>query len=293
MVREGGGGAAYANLRLWGSIGYILVATLTGLLLSGNANLSLSREGLDPVFRWGPLLFLAITALAWVLPDRKTDPTLATVGHSAGPNFRVFLVAYFLYLFALYGASSFLSLYLQSLGANSFWISLTFVGGVMVEVIVMRYAGYWSDHYGRRPLLLLSFFTLPLRLLLYIPAETPGAVAAVQLLHGINFGIMGAVAIVFANDLAGEGSHGLAQAKLAAATGLSGAFGPWILGAVAGRFGLPAMFLVAAVVALAAFAIMLLGVEDSRQESHALGERGPAWSRPIGRILDAPPRKKA
>lgn len=292
MVRAARGGAAYANVRVWGSVGYIVVALGMGLLVGFRGPLGNARAELDMVFRTGPLIFFAIAALAIWLPDRRNAATVQgpTAREPMPANLKRFLVAYFLYAFALYGTSPFLSLFMKQLGASGLWITGMFAGGVVIEVLVMRRSGVLSDRYGRRPLLALSFLLLPIRLLLYAPAPGPEWVAAVQLLHGINFGIVGAVAIAFANDLATEATHGLAQARLAAAMGLSGAVGPPILGLVSQAVGLRGTFVVSALVAAAAAAILVYGVEESNPETRSLAERLRPGSRWLG-WLDAPPRR--
>lgn len=294
MVTAKQGGAAYANLRLWGSIGYIVAALVVGIGLRDHLE---DRNLLTLIFRYGPLVFLPIAAMAWVLPDvRRQDVTENDLPEAItaplAPDLRRFLYAYFFYCMALYGASNFLSLYLRSLGASGLWVSATFIGGVIVEVFVMRWAGRFSDRYGRRPALAVSFVLLPIRLLLYIPAMSPQWVFAVQLLHGVNFGIVGAVAIAFANDLSSDRTRGYAQSRLSASQGLATAFGPFVLGEAAQRFGIGPMFAVAAFFALIAALIMVLGVHDSHPQSASIAARFPRLSRSLG-WLDTPPTRKA
>lgn len=293
MVQATRGGAAYANLRVWGSVGYIVTSLLTGWLLDFRGHGSTSRTALNEVFRYGPLLFVGIAAIAWLLPDRKSEQTSQErPGRAPLPaNLKRFLVAYFLYSFALYGASSFLSIYLKDLGADGRWITGTFAAGVVVEVLVMRWSGRLSDRFGRRPALAVSFLLLPVRLLLYAPATGPLWVLLVQSLHGVNFGIVGAVAVAFSNDLATERTRGHAQARLATVAGLAMAIAPPILGKFADYAGLPAMFIFSAVIAAAGAAVLLFTVEDSHPTSESIAARGPALLRPFLRWLDNPPRR--
>lgn len=291
MVTADKGGGLYASLRVWGSVGYIGASLFAGLLVQRTPAGAAARQAIDPVFRFGPLLFLPVALLAWFLPDRKTTAP-ATAVREVAPlplNLRRFLGAYFLYSFALYGATGFLSLYLKSLGAQGVWIPATFAAGVVVEVLVMRWSGRFSDRFGRRPALAVSFLLLPVRLLLYVPATGPLWVLAVQSLHGINFGIVGAVAVAFANDLATDRTRGHAQARLAAVAGLATALGPAVLGVVAEFWGLAAVFGVAAVFAAAGAAILVLGVEDSHPSSDPIEDHGPHVLRKVLRLLDAPP----
>ena len=274
LAAQGQGGATYANYRVWGSIGYVFVSLATGLLLNRPGGLPPGRAPLDPVFRFGPLLFLGVAVLAWWLPDPRRPKSDEPPGRvRIAPNLARFLAADFLYVVALYGASNFLSIFVRSVGGSGLWITGTFVTGVIAEVLVMRRSGAFSDRYGRRPLLVCAYLLLPLRLALYAPATGPGWVLAVQSLHGLNFGIVGAVAIAFVNDQADHRTRGALQARLSMITALAGAVGPALLGAVANRYGLPTMFLAASALAGVALAILFLFVGESNDAARGTGVR--------------------
>ena len=293
MVRgRAGGGAAYVRYRVWGSVGYIVIAIGTGLLvkayLTGRAvapSAALSRADLEPVFLWGPLLFFVIAAVSLVVPDAKTPPppTLApdtAPAPPAPPNLDRFLVAYFLYQFSLYGASAFLSIYIKSLGASPEQVTAMFAAGVVCEVLVMSQVGRWTDTHGRRPALVAAFLLMPVRLLLYIPAahlSTGGPlwVLGVQTLHGLNFGIVGTIAIVFVNDQATDANRGRLQARLAASAGLGLALGPLACGWIAQRAGMGWMFASMSAVGASAAWVLITRVAESH----------PAPVAPASRLL--------
>ncbi len=267
------GGATYAAYRVWGSVGYIVVALLAGgLINSSSANTGMSRAALMPVFRWGPTVFLAVAALAMLIPDPRSvqcnsdQPTPAQAdpdsqGDTSG-LLRPFLMSFFLYQFALYGASAYLSLYMKALGASPLWITATFASGVVCEVLVMSRIGRLSDALGRKPVLAVAFILMPIRLLCYIPATGPLWVLAVQLLHGLNFGIMGAIAVAYVNDVATDRTRGAAQAALASAGGLAVAIGPALCGLIAHRFGIGWMFGAMSVVGAAGALVFLTRVRE-------------------------------
>jgi MFS family permease len=291
LAQSGAGGAHYANIRLWGSVGYIVTSLASGWIVLQGGAVGLERQSLDRVLQGGALLFLAVACLALFLPDRRhvEEAIEGETGKAPLPlNLKWFLGAYFLYTIALYGATGFLSLFLKDLGAQGLVITGTFAAGVLVEVFVMRWAGRFSDQFGRRPTLALTFLLLPFRLLLYMPATGALWILGVQSLHGLNFGIMGAVAIVFANDLATDRTRGHAQSRLFAAAGLANCLGPFLFGWVAETFGLRGMFGVAAIVAAAAALVFLFKVEESHPGSESLADRAPVWMKPMVRWLDAP-----
>lgn len=286
------GGKAYASFRIWGSIGYIVISVTSGLYVTLRGGPVSDLTALEPIFRSGPMLFMAIAVIALLLPDHKGAKVNQARVQKAPlpPNLKRFLVAYFLYSLALYGGSPFISLFLDSLGAKGLWVTGAFTAGVVMEVIVMTRSGALSDIYGRRPLLAFSMCLLPLRLLLYVPATGPLWVVCVQAMHGLNFGIVGAVSVAFAIDHTAEGTHGQAQARLAAVAGFATALGPIFFGYTSQVFGLRTMFVFAAAIALSGALVMLLTVEEPRPESRSLADRGPAFLRPVLRLLDNPPR---
>jgi len=289
LVQSQKAGAAYAGYRLWGSVGYIVVTLTTGLLLNPQGK-KLDRPVLDQVFSFGPLLFFAIMFVALWIPDfRRVDRKGPVPRPPLTTNLKWFLLTYFLYIFSLYGASNFLSLYMKQVGGTPLWITAMFAGGVLCEVMVMRLSGRFSDKYGRRPLLALTFILLPLRLLMYVAAFAPLGVFVIQLLHGFNFGIMGAISVALINDLATDETRGQAQARLAMVAGCASATAPILLGRVAEVGGLRAMFVVAAGIAALGCLIFLLKVQESHPEGRPLVERMPKRFAAFWRLLDAPP----
>jgi MFS family permease len=203
-------------------------------------------------------------------------------------NLTRYVRAHFLYLFAWCGAGSYLGIYLRSLGATPLWITGVFTVGVLCEALVMTQVGRLSDRFGRRPLLAMAYVMMPIRLLLYVPATGPLWVMGVQTIHGLNFGILGVIAVAFINDLCEEKSRGAAQARLAAVSGLAAALGPAVAGLIAQRFGLPAVFATMSLVAAGGAVALLWKVRESLPGHDRLHRHGPDWLRPVLRIMCLP-----
>jgi MFS family permease len=297
------GGGLYASYRVWGSIGYVVVSLLAGWLLSQRLGTqgTMSREAIAPLFVYGPLLFFLIAGVVFLLPDPKKHELVSSpssysdLNDEDSPeqrvsalNLRRFLTAYFLYFFAYTGSAAYLSLHLKSLGATPMWITGVFATGVLCEAIIMSQAGRLSDRFGRRPLLALAFAFMPMRLLLYVPATGPLWVLCVQTIHGINFGIMVAVAVAFVNDLCTEHNRGAAQAKLVGTAGFASAFGPAVGGWIAQQFGIPWTFAVMSCVAAAGASVFLWRVRESHTQAKRLYHYGPACLRPVFGVLCVP-----
>lgn len=297
--RRSGGGAAYAGYRVWGSVGYIAVSLLTGLLvnraLGVHPGAHLDRAMLNVPFTSGFWLFFALALTAMLVPDaKKTVPNTRFAIEEAEPhahltrNVQWFLLALFLYQFALYGASAYLSLYLKAMGAAPLWITGVFAAGVVCEVLVMTWVGRFTDRYGRRPALAVAFLIMPLRLLAYIPAHTPLSVLFVQSLHGLNFGIMGAISVVFINDLSTDQGRGSAQARLAGVLGLATALGPVACGLIVQHLGIGWMFGAMSLVGMAGAVVFLTQVHESHPAPTPFPSNGPLPYRSFLRLLSAP-----
>jgi PPP family 3-phenylpropionic acid transporter len=290
LVRVGHGGA-YARYRVWGSVGYVIVTLVSGAILTGAGN-RLDRASLDRMFSTVPLMFLSVVFLAFTVPDAREDHPASKAPKAPLPtNLKWFLVAYFFYVFALYGSTNFLPELMTHVGGTPIWVTGMFAGGVVCEILVMRQSGTFSDRFGRRPLLAAAFTLLPLRLALYAVAGNPLAVFCIQLLHGFNFGIMGAISVALINDLSTDSTRGQAQARLWTVYGVAWAAGPILLG-VAAQASLRLMFGLAAAVAAIAAAVFLLTVQETHDVA-GFFVSGNAVLRPILSLLGAPPLRKA
>ncbi len=281
MARAGGGGAAYAKYRVWGSVGYICIGVTTGFLLP--AHPGMSRADLAPVFTYGPLLFFLIAAVSLAVPDGKLPKTESSASHQASQatkreplprkqtELKHFFFAYFFYQFALYGASSYLSLFMKSLGAAPRQISLMFAAGVLCEVLVMSQVGKWTDLNGRKPALVLAFCLMPVRLLLYTLATSPATVMAIQALHGLNYGIVGTLAVVYVNDCVTDAQRGTALAMMTATSGIALSLSPPLCGWLAERYGFSMMFVAMSAVGVLGALFLILRVPESNPPRAKVG----------------------
>ena len=280
LARTGGGGAAYAKYRVWGSVGYICIGVTAGLLLP--AHPGMSHTDLAPIFTYGPLLFFLIAAVSLLVPDTKLAPNplreanlppaplrLREGGISVG--LKHFFVAYFLYQFALYGASSYLPLFMKHLGALPRQISLMFAAGVVCEVLVMSQVGKWTDKHGRKPALILAFCLMPVRLILYTAATTPAMVMAIQSLHGINYGIVGTLAVVYVNDCVTDAQRGAAQAALMATSGIAISVSPALCGWLANTQSFDTMFIAMSLAGILAATYLITRVPESNPPAPHFG----------------------
>ena len=93
------------------------------------------------------------------------------------------------------------ALYVKNLGGSDSLMTATVLTAQIVMVPVALLAGRYGDRWGRKPVLAIAFWILPLRILSYTLARDPKAVVWLQGLDGIGAGIYGVVVISLAADL--------------------------------------------------------------------------------------------
>ena len=157
-------------------------------------------------------------------------------------NWRLVLFAGALVLFHLCNASL-LPLVGENLAHSKIANSALFMGGLIVvpQVVVAVLApwiGYWSELWGRKPLLLAGFAIETVRALLFALISDPLLMMAVQLLDGVTGAAVTVLTILVITDLTtGTGRFNLAQGVLGTMRGIAAAIGTASIGTIVQHFG--------------------------------------------------------
>ena len=204
-----------------------------------------------------------LIALSWIWPDeidyararnaavRDNSLDVQRVADlTKNRNLLVFTGCMVLFQFS---NASLLPIISQNLGHSSDTLSALYVAGLiivpqLVVAILAPWTGYWSELWGRKPLLLVGFAVEATRALLFAVVADPRAMIVVQVLDGITGAIVTVMTILVITDLtSGTGRFNLAQGVLGTLTGISAAVSASVMGWIALRFGdLPAILLMAA-----------------------------------------------
>ena len=135
----------------------------------------------------------------------------------------------------------------------------------IVVALLAPWVGRQARSWGRRPLLLIGFGTLPIRALLFAFFEDPLFLVGFQLLDGISGAIIGVLtALVTADITHGSGRFNLAQGIIGTASGIGAALSTAVFGLIAANFGRTTTFLSMAAVALLGASIMWLLMPETR-----------------------------
>ncbi|MFW1676298.1 MFS transporter [Pontibacter sp. JAM-7] len=245
----------YSQIRLWGSVGFIITVAGVGVLLDWVS------------VRWLPWMMLLAMVGIWLSSLWVAEPaqqSVATKG-SAGQAFRAVLrqpqvKAFFLICLLVqlgHGAYyTFYSVLMVDLGYTRTEVGALWAIGVIAEVVVFVFMHRMIESWGVRNIMIGSLVLCVVRWLLIalIPDQKLPMLFA-QTLHAATFGCLHAVGIALVHQYFSQRSHGQGQAMYSSfGFGVGGSLGALLSGFLwdaAGpqwTFGLSALVSVVAIV---------------------------------------------
>lgn len=244
----------YAQIRLWGSIGFILVVTGLGL--------QLERASLSVVPVWVAGLFFALWVSSLLIPDspprRRSEQGTSLRGLLARPEVQAFLAACFLMQLSHGIYYAFYSIYLRAAGYSNTAVGALWSLGVIAEILVFLGMHRLLLRFGARRVLLWSLGLGAVRWILigaFVDLVLVQVVA--QSLHAATFGTFHAAAIHLVHDYFPGRTQGRGQALYnSLGFGAGGAAGSLIGGLLWDAPGPFVTFAVGALAALLGFAIL-------------------------------------
>jgi MFS family permease len=240
-------GKALGALRFWKPMSIILVAFVGGLMAE--------TLGIDAIL-W-PLAVLQILAVAAVLLIRgDRGPVLPTPGSRQGedgpvvgrgfhdPVLWVFVAAMVLFHVANAPGGVYLGLYLKrDLNAPERYLSYAFVVSMIAWMLAVRLVGRGADRFGRKPLLILGWALMSLRLALIALATNAEQIIAIQVLDGLAQSLFAVAAAAWVTDrLADPRRVGEAQVLVGSSLVFGSAVGPLLAGLVVEQVGYVGLF---------------------------------------------------
>lgn len=178
-------GLDYGRVRLWGSVSFIVTATLCGQILTWQS---------PSILVWLVTLTLALTALSCARLPETVKP-LATANGAPPLKPLVTSAAFLLFLGAtsLNAAShtvyyAFSTIHWKAAGITDTAIGLLWSAGVVAEIVLFALSGRFVRKVSPATLLLLSGLAGILRWTMLATTTAIPALAVAQLLHGATFG---------------------------------------------------------------------------------------------------------
>ncbi len=214
--------SGYGALRLWGSIGFVVVATAAGRLLAGE------RLSLFPALLAGGLLALGVTC--WHL-DAEARPRSQSRSARLPPIAWVLLALLTAHQVAHGPYYAFFSVHLREGGLSSLAISALWSVGVVAELVAFLASRRLEAWLGLPRLLGLALALTPLRwILLSLPVNLPLLLVA-QCGHAATFALVHLAGVQLVQRAAPAGATRHAQALY---SGLSFGLGMILGSALAG-----------------------------------------------------------
>jgi MFS family permease len=188
-------------------------------------------------------------------------------------NWSLLLFGGCMVLFHLANASM-LPLVSQNLAHDKLALSPLFMAALLIvpQVVVAIFApwvGYWSELWGRKPLLLAGFAIETVRALLFAFISDPWLIIAAQVLDGATGAIVTVLMVLVITDLTtGTGRFNLAQGVLGAATGAAAAISTGATGVIVEHIGDFAGFISMTVAVLAGTVLLWLFVPETKPSKY-------------------------
>src|SRR5712691_6488194 len=186
-----------------------------------------------------------------------------------GKNRNLLLFAGAMVLFQFSNASV-LPLVGENLALSKLALSPLFMAGLIVvpQIVVAVLApwiGYWSELWGRKPLLLVGFGTEAARALLFSVVSEPWVMILVQLLDGVTGAVITVLTILVITDLTtGTGRFNLAQGVVGTLTGIAAATSTAVSGFIVSRCGDWVGFASMAAVTVAGLALVWTALPETK-----------------------------
>ncbi len=236
----------YGRVRLWGSIGFIVIALLLGKILSSN---------------YEALYYLSMTALFTLIFGfvvLKNDTKDEIVEQSSDKSFSLrkywaFWSSIFLMQLAFGGFYNFFTIYETSHGVSLEMITWMWTVGVVCEIFMLFFQGALLQKNLLKILQIATLVTTFRWLLLYLYPENILITFASQTLHAISFALYHTATITYVFSIYPQ-KRLAQQFVLGIGFGLGGSLGALLSGKIYGEY----LFLIEAIITFGAFIMLVV-----------------------------------
>ena len=243
----------YSMIRLWGSLGFIVIVVLMGDLLQ--------HDETDLIPLVVLIAFICISLSSFIVPEKLNT---AHAEHSSiwfvikQPKVLAFLVVCFLMLCSHGPYYTFYTIYLQEQGYSSYMIGVLWAVGVLAEVIIFLLMHRLLPVFGARKLLIATLLLTTLRwLIIGFFVDDLSMLFLAQLIHAFSFGVFHSVGISLVHEYFTGSHQGRGQAIYSSTSyGAGVAIGSLLSGVVWDQWGASVLFVFASCCTLVALVIV-------------------------------------
>lgn len=261
----------YSQIRLWGSVGFIIAVAGLGWWLDFSS--------IDTLPGWILLIMIFMALVSFALPSEKPMLTEAspsstnrkTLGQILKqPHVIIFFIAVMLMQMSHGPYYTFFSIFMEQHGYNRTVIGLLWALGVFAEVCLFLIMHRLLKRLGAEIILLVSLILAVVRwgLTGFFP-DSFIMILLLQCLHAATFGCFHAACIALVHRFFPETHSGQGQALYSSAGfGIGGAIGAWGSGLIWQNFSPVTCFVIASVTV--GIAAIMVSVSVSRHRHHWL-----------------------
>ncbi len=219
----------YARIRLWGSIGFIMVAMVSGELIERYSTEAFSYIGM---FILAGLFISTLLSKQPRVANKTLVDQVAIKAKVLNGNFLLFFFAGLMLQMSFGPYYVFFALYLKSLAYSGFLIGIFIAIGVVAEIGIFVFAAIFFKSFSLKALLSISILFTALRwFLVGHYADSNIALAASQLIHALSFGLYHSASIAFIQKHFNANQQSRAQAiYIGGVYGVGGAVGAYVAG---------------------------------------------------------------
>jgi PPP family 3-phenylpropionic acid transporter len=219
----------YGRIRLWGTLGYGVIAPFAGELVG--------RFGLNWAF-WGyAILMLGGLLIVTRIPFRQSHSSGSFGGGIrlllGNQPWMLFLAMVFIAGTGMATINNYLFVYMESLGASKTLMGFALTASTLSEIPALFFSDRLLRRFGARGMLVIAMTAIGLRLIAYSLAAQPWVVLVIQLVHGLTFAAVFVAGVHYADQIAPPGMKATTQ----------GMFGSTLMGFGAATGGLLGGFL--------------------------------------------------
>ena len=254
---------SYGELRLWGSVGWAISTVLVGILIQ--------KYNIYWLFYCYVVLTLLTFSFSLFQPKRKhvlkTSVWSGLKDLLGKPSFLLFLLSILFAAMTLSGSSSFLSIFLDSIGTNESSIGLAWSIASLSEIPIMLFSGKIMQRIGSKGLLTVAFVTFIIRWFLMSTVTVPVFALMLQLLHGLTFAAFLTGSVTYINARTPKGLKTTAQSVFNIITfGIGSIFGSLLSGYIVEYGGMAWLFRSLSAIAALGFILFLISQRSSVEE---------------------------
>ena len=245
----------FGRVRLWGTVGYGVIAPFAGDLIG--------RLGMKWAF-WGyAILMLGGFLIITQIPFRQSHSNGSFGGGMrvllGNRSWMLFLVMVFIAGVGMATINNYLFVYMQGLGASNILMGLALTFSTISEVPAMFFSDRMLRSFGARGMLIIAMTAIGLRLICYSLATQAWVVLLIQLSHGLTYAAIYTAGVNYADHIAPPGMKATTQGMFSGTLmGFGSAAGAFIGGILMDRFTPGGMYGITGMLVLAGLIAFLL-----------------------------------